>query len=119
MRTFLTLTLTKVSTRKQSLGHTLVWPEGLWQVQEQTNPGLHMAGPGEHEAAWPTTNVCSLSATQNGTEISILPSATGLQESASSRSRAVDGSMVKTQSFLGKIEDIISDATNNRNFTPL
>lgn len=56
-------------------------------------------------------------ATQNGRDISILPSASSLQERASSRSRAVDGSMVKIQSFLGKIEDIISDVTNNRNFT--
>lgn len=72
-----------------------------------------MTLPGEYTAARTTTKACTLSATQNDTEISTLPSASGLQERASSRSRAVDGSMVKTQSFLEKIEDIISDATDN------
>jgi hypothetical protein len=48
---------------------------------------------------------------QSSRGMSILPSVSRLQARASSRSRAVDGSMVKIQSFLGKMENRI--ITNN------
>lgn len=99
--------------------HICVASEDYGKFSNKANLSLNSALPGEQTAARLTTKVCTLSATQNGRGISILPSASSLQERASSRSRAVDGSMVKIQSFLGKIEDIISDATNKRNFTPL
>lgn len=110
-------TLVKVTTGTQSLGLMLGKAQG--QVQEQTNPTLHIILPGKYEVARMATETCRLPATQKGLEISILPSASGLQERASSRSRAVDGSMVKIQSFLGKIEDVISNVTDTKAFTLL
>lgn len=110
------LTLIKVTTGTQSLGLMLCRLRG--KFRNKANPTLHITLPGKYEAARLTTKACRLPATQRGLEISILPSASGLQERASSRSRAVDGSMVKIQSFLGKIEDIISNAANTRVFTP-
>jgi hypothetical protein len=98
-RTF--LTLTRVTPGTQSWVHSCTgsWTtasSGTKQTQFCTLPCLGSSvQPGKAQ-------VWGLHATRNGREISILPSASGLQERASSRSRAVDGSMVKIQSFLGK-----------------